>query len=153
MKILSGVSHIDHDLSLGMLEYLKERFAGRDAFFIEEIELPEHLGTVSCGLYGPAMGDDPISETEVVYKVRGNRRCASRIAAPHMVNAGKRQTRKLVVIGGPYAGQYGIEKCVMYTAYGGPQAPREPGDPTIPTWEGVQEARKFWAEHCLVDEG
>lgn len=150
MKIISNVSHVDHDLTLEMLAYLKTAYADRDSFFVQEIELPEYMGTVSCGLYGPAMGDDPIGEDEVVYRIRGNRKCASRMKAPHVLG-GKRQTRKLTVVGGP-AEHNGVNyPCVLYTAYGGPMAPREPGDVAIPDWAGVVTSREFWAKHCLVE--
>lgn len=151
MKIIVGVSHVDHGLTAKQVEYIEKLFAGRDAFFLETIELPKEVGTVPCGLYGPVMGDDPIGENEVKYIVRGNRRCTSRVKADNVISAGMRETNKLTVIAGP--AEHNGEKlpCVLYTAYGGPAAPREPGDTTIPTWEGVQEARKFWAEHCLVE--
>ena len=60
-------SHIDHGLTEGQLRYLLDRFADRNAFFLETIELPDQLGTVPCGLYGPIMGDPPIAETEVLH--------------------------------------------------------------------------------------
>ncbi len=65
-----------------------------------------------------------------------------------MVARPNRPTRTLTVIAGPSDGK----ACVLYTSYGGPCAPREPGDPGIPNWEGVQEARAFWAEHALAAE-
>ena len=39
--------------------------------------------------------------------------------------------------------------CILYTSYGGPKAPREPGDLTIESWEAIVEAREFWAQHAL----
>lgn len=146
MKIKQGISHLDHALTAAQIAYVQKLFEGRDAFFLETIELPEELGKVPCGLYGPVMGDDPIGENEVKYIIRGNRKCATRVKADNVIGV-VRHVNKLTVIAGPHEG----DPCVLYTAYGGPAAPREPGDTTIPTWEGVQEARKFWAEHALVE--
>ena len=101
------------------------------------------LTDLECGLHGPIAGDAPVPEDEVRYKIRGNRKNTSRV-----VSRPKRPTRQVTVIAGPS----GDEPCVLYTAFGGPMAPREPGDVTIPNWDGVVESRKFWAEHALTDE-
>lgn len=37
---------------------------------------------------------------------------------------------------------------ILYTAFGGPLAPREPGDPDLPAEERA-ESEAFWAEHAL----
>ena len=43
MKITDD-SHLDHGLTEAQIDYLKERFAEKDAFFIETFELPAELG-------------------------------------------------------------------------------------------------------------
>lgn len=139
MKITSD-SHLDHGLEKDQVEYIHQRFANRDAFFIETFELPEELGAVPCGLHGPIMGDEPVSEAEVSYTVRGNRKCASRMAALPI-----RPTRQVTVIAGPHDG----EPCVLYTAFGGPVTPKEPGDLTLEI-EKIQESRDFWSKHALA---
>jgi hypothetical protein len=53
-------SHLDHGLNSAQIDFLFTRFEDRRAFFIETIELPPELGTVPCGLWGPAMGDPEI---------------------------------------------------------------------------------------------
>jgi hypothetical protein len=138
---ITSESHLDHNLSPAHVAWLLARFADRDAFFIETLTLPDDLGEVECGIYGPSVGDEPVPEAEVSYAIRGARRCASR-----MVKRPVRMTRTLTVIAGPNDGL----TCVLYTSYGGPAAPREPGDTGIPTWEEVQAARAFWAEHALA---
>lgn len=132
-------SHVDHGLTEEQLAYLVNMFADRDAFFIETVELPEHLGTVSCGLHGPVMGDAPVPETEVHYAVRGNRAGKSRL-----VGRAPRPTRLVSVIAGPHE----EEPCILYTAFGGPVAPKEPFDA-----EGEERTRSeaFWAEHALSE--
>jgi len=40
----------------------------------------------------------------------------------------------------------------MWTAYGGPAAPREPGDETIETGKEYAQSVNFWAEHALSTE-
>lgn len=134
------VSHLDHNLSPAHVAWLLEYFADKDGFFIATVTLPDSLGEVDCGLYGPACGDEPVVEADVTYAVRGTRKCASRL-----VDRPTRKTRVLTVIAGPHE----EHKCVLYTSYGGPSAPREPGDLGIATWEQVQEARAFWTDHAL----
>lgn len=112
-------SHFDHGLTEAQIEYVMERFADRDAFFIETIELPVELGTVSCGLYGPIMGDPTVDDASVVAAPRGARAWKSRL-----VEWPLRQVRTLTVIAGPHDGH----ACIVYTMYGGPSAPQEPGD-------------------------
>lgn len=52
-------------------------------------------------------------------------------------------SRYLSVIAGPYQGV-----TALFTAYGGPIAPREPLDPNIPPSELVASVR-FWKKHAL----
>jgi hypothetical protein len=137
---ITDASHLDHGLSKAQVDHIRTLFADRDAFFIESFELPENLGTVPCGLYGPEMGDDPVPESEVSYEVRGKRSCASRL-----VNRDTRPTRIVTVIAGPHEDL----ACVLYTAFGGPLTPKEPGDLTLEI-EKIQESRDFWTKHALA---
>jgi hypothetical protein len=139
MKIVSA-SHVDHGLSQAQVDWLVSRFADRKAFFIESVELPAELGTVPCGLYGPKMGDAPVGEGEVVYQRRGARENESR-----MVKLPMRPTRTVTVIAGPHE----AEPCVLYTSFGGPLSPKEPGDPTLKP-EEKDAAVAFWREHALA---
>lgn len=136
-------SHVDHGLNAEQLDWVLAQFADRTDFMLATIELPAHLGTVPCNLIGPATGGEPVPEGAVFYAVRAKRSCASRMIATGIPV----DERRVTVIAGPAAGHEGI---VLYTAYGGPCAPREPGDTTIPTWEAVVEARAFWAQHALI---
>jgi len=140
MKITSD-SHLDHNLTSEHVEWLLKHFADRIGFFIETVELPRELAPVECDLYGPSVGDPPVSESDVTYLVRGNRPGASRV-----VRRVPRLTRTLTVIAGPH----GDEPVVLYTAYGGPAAPREPFDGSLRTKEEKQASRDFWAVHALV---
>ena len=140
--LISGVSHLDHGLTPAHLGWLAVKFAGRAAFFIESVELPAELPALDCGLYGPAMGDDPVAEAAVTYAVRPGRKCASRIIPGRPARA----TRWVTIIAGPHDGH----PCVMYTSYGGPEAPREPGDLSLGDMAQIQEARAFWAVHALA---
>lgn len=178
-------SHLDHSLTAEQVAFLLKVFADRTAFFIETIELPEHLGTVPCGLYGPVMGDPPIEDCWVEHRRRPPREYTSRMLVRHEYpggfpgpQAGKRRVRTVTVIAGPHeeackhcAGtgdllhdslaptiaarhpcahckngkvSYG---CILYTAYGGPCVPQEPGDPSCRD-RAASEA--FWAQHALV---
>ncbi len=142
MRILPA-SHVDHVLA-AHLRWLEERFRGRTAFFLETVEIPEGLPPLSSALYGPLVGDPPVLEAqaEITYRVRAGRSCASRM----ILGRPERPSRLCTVIAGPHEDH----PCVLYTAYGGPAAPREPGDTSLATWEEVLAARAFWAEHALA---
>jgi hypothetical protein len=137
---LSPDSHLDHALTPAHLEWLLWRFRDRQEFFLETIELPPELPSLECGLHGPLVGDPPVPETEVTYLVRGQRSGPSRLCARP-----PRPTRLLTVIAGPD----GEEPCVLYTAFGGPAAPREGFDVSLQSDEVQQASRAFWEEHAL----
>ena len=143
MKI-DPVSHLDHGLTPAHLEWLLALFHDRRSFFLETIPIPPELPPVTCALYGPVTGDEPVGEGEVRYVVRGTRSCASRILLAETMPS--RETRLLTVIAGPSSDA----PCILYTAYGGPAAPREPGDLTLSSWEAIEESRAFWAVHALT---
>ena len=147
MMKITPESHLDHGLNQEHITWLLERFADRSSFFLQTITLPDFLPEVECALYGPLCGDEPVPENTVMYKIRGERKYASRVLALSGVStSGMRKTRTLTVIAGPS----GNEPCVLYTSYGGPAAPREPGDPGIGVWESILESRAFWATHALI---
>lgn len=169
MKITKD-SHLDHELTVGQLDYIKKKFADRTAFFKETFELPTDLGTVPCALIGPAVGMAPIPEDMVGYMIRNGRKCAARVhkdgpkfqaltvsedpaASDSPMQYTWRpfpkvpQVRMVTVIAGPHNG----DSCVLYTAYGGPLAPRSPGDPDIQSWDELLESREFWAQHALIE--
>lgn len=139
MKI-NYASHLDHGLTPAQLEYLAQHFMMRDSFFIETIVLPENLGTAPCGLYGPIMGDDAVAEVSTIRETRGGRRNASR-----MVMRPFREVREVTVIAGPQDSH----PCVLWTAFGGPLTPKEPGDPTLED-NKCAESEAFWRQHALA---
>jgi hypothetical protein len=113
-------------------------FGDRDGFFIETVTLPDTLADLSCGLYGPLMGDAPVSDLEARYLVRPPRQWPSRVVTREL-----RPVRTLSVIAGPSDD----DTCVLYTAFGGPVAPQEPNDPGC---RDTAASQKFWAEHALA---
>jgi hypothetical protein len=142
MLKLHAETHTDH-VPAQMIDYVLDRFKDRTAFFTETFELPAHLPTLDCGLNGPAVGDGPIIEDAVTYKSRGDRKYQSR-----MIGTPARPTRTCTVIAGPYKG----EPCVLYTVFGGPLAPPEPGNfPAEMDNEARQRAVTFWAQHALSE--
>jgi hypothetical protein len=151
--LLTAASHLDHGLSPEHVAFVLALFHDRSGFFLETVTLPAELASLESALYGPLAGDAPVTEADVSYVVREGRRWASRVlayGAPLLVgstSSGQRPTRQLTVIGGPMSPG---ENCTLYTAYGGPAAPREPGDLTLPDWEAVQVSRTFWTEHALA---
>ena len=142
MLKLTPSSHLNHNLSAAHLEWILQRFGDRDAFFLEPVELPASLPSVPCGLHGPRVGDEPVPDRECRLEKRLGRERASRVCDRPM-----KMVRTLTVIAGPH----GDDACVLYTAHGGPSAPREPWDPSL---EGDVDARAasidFWAEHALT---
>jgi len=134
-------SHLDHGLKQDHVDFLMKEFGDRTDFFIETVELPPELSDLQNELYGPRVGDEPVTEDEVHYAVRGDRKGKSR-----MIAKPSRPTRFMTVIAGPSEGYDGI---VLYTAYGGFSAEREPfGAPP----EALAASEKFWSEHALASE-
>lgn len=76
-------------------------------------------------------------DADVRHEKRGTRTYTS-----HLCDRPPRPTRLVTVIAGPH----GDDACVLYTAFGGPLAPQEPGDPGC---KDVEASTKFWAEHAL----
>lgn len=139
MEVLRGVSHLDHGMTVEALEFIQRELGDRDGFFIETLELPEEFRTLECALRGPLVGDEPIPESECHYEFRGNRDGKSRVC-----RRGYLPTRKVTVVAGPHEGH----ACVLYTAYPGPAAPREPFDKGLDE-ASLEESKRFWAEHAL----
>lgn len=142
MLVLHKDSHLDHNISKEQLDWVLEQTKDEQGFFVKTLSLPRELGEVYSNLYGPIMGDDPIKETEVIYKIRGNRPYHSRI----LPNGRPGPTQLITIVSGPHDGQ----PMVLYTIYGGAVAPKEPGD-TFSSDKEREESVKFWAEHALCD--
>jgi len=141
MLKISPDSHLDHGLSPEHVAWLQRRFADREGFFLETVKLPRHLAPLACGIHGPIMGDAPVPDAEVQMEVRGARAGLSRLCGRL-----PRPTRLCTVVAGPD----GAEPCVLYTAYGGPAAPREPW--SVPREASAEEhmaAADFWSKHAL----
>lgn len=135
---ITPASHLDHHLTPAHLAFIREKFGDRTAFFLETIELPADLPSLPCNLHGPATGGAAVPEGEVHYAVRGDRKGPSRLCRRPPVTV-----RTMTVIGGVHEGA-----CILFTAYGGPCAPREPWDETLDE-AGREKAKAFWAEHAL----
>ena len=133
-------SHVDH-VDQAVLDHLVARYQNKAnpdrKTIVETIELPVGMD-VECGLFGPAMGDPPVSEAGVTYRPRNGRAWPSRLIA-----GTPRRTRKLTVV----MGEYGDHELVLYTTYGGPSAPPEPSDPN--KQPASEESLAFWCEHAL----
>jgi hypothetical protein len=133
-------SHLDHGLTEAQVEFLLSHRLTNGPVVVKTLELPEELGTVPCALYGPLMGDYEVLEWEVTMESRGKRGGYSR-----MVDRPVRQVRQVTVVAGPHDGL----QDVLYTAYGGPAAPREPYDCPAGSPE-LEESRAFWRDHALA---
>lgn len=139
--IITTASHLDHALTAEHIEFIKITFGGRSAFFIETLEMPSHLPSLPCALYGPIMGDEPIADDRVYKAKRGNRSGESR-----MIARPARPSRILTVIAGPHEDK----PCILYTAYAGPISPREPFDSSLIHLKDKEESEAFWSKHALA---
>lgn len=139
------VFHADHDLCpehFGVID----NWLGADwdgGFRIGVIDLPDNCSNLVSALYGPAAGDEPITESEVFYEIRNGRPGPSR-----MIDKPMRWCRRMVVVAGPAAGGKGA----VYTAYGtqaDAPSPREWWDSSMKPHEAL-EAAGFWSQHALA---
>ena len=130
------VYHSDHGVDQNLLTWALAQVSA-PGFFLTTVEIPVEFGDLSNSLHGPASGDAPVAENDVTYVQRSADRPLSRMVARPV-----RATRLLTVIG------IQGESPVVFTAYGGPAAEREPGDPSLSADEKAASAA-FWAEHAL----
>ena len=136
------VYHADHGITEAQMAYIQESLLHSvegDGFFIARETIPAELGTVPCGLHGPAMGDPDVPDEEVEYLSRGDRDWTDRMIA--------RAFRPV-----DYVQCIGIregESFTLFTVYGGPLAPQHPEDPSNPDREASEA---FWAVHALSTE-
>jgi hypothetical protein len=132
------IYHADHSISEEQQEYINAELETQpDGFFIRQINLPIALGFVPCGLYGPTMGDFPVSDAVVTMEIRGDRPYADRMV--------KRDFRPV-----SYVQVIGIrdgDDLTLFTVYGGPLAPQHPEDPTN---SDVEASKLFWSQHALA---
>ncbi len=136
------VFHADHGITEDQMSFvfgfLSE--ANPEGFFIKQVTIPANLGSVPCGLYGPAMGDEPVAESEVQNIARGEREWTDRL-----VDRPFRPVDYVQVIG--IRGEDG--KFTLFTVYGGPLAPQNPADPSN---NDPESAKAWWAEHALSSQ-
>lgn len=129
-----------HNFNKKILDMIVEKYSDKEEFFIDTFTL---VGvTLLCGLYGPIMGDEPITSSACHMAPRAGREYPSRI-----VNGPMRPTDQITVIAGPHEG----DPCILYTCFAGPVAPKEPTDPALTDKERA-ESIKFWSEHALSNE-
>ena len=147
--IITQDSHLDHQgLTIGHLVHILGLFKDRYGFFKETITLPPNLPRLMCGLYGPSMGDEDVPDDAVEDLARSPRTWTSRILKSS-TGLMARPTSVITVVAGPDDKH---NPCVLYTIYGGPQAPREPGDPSIFATVEFGTSVLFWKKHALVKE-
>lgn len=141
------IFHKDHGITEAQWQHILHQLgnSGKVGFFIHQIEIPKELGTVPCGLYGPAMGDEPVKDIEVRMIQRTQDRQPDR-----MVNRPFRQVNYVQVIGtyNPDPGAMDAETTI-FTCYGGPLAPRNPLDKGLNEQE-KKESQEFWSKHALA---
>jgi hypothetical protein len=141
------IHHADHDVPLEAIGWALARVEdthGFNGFFLTTLTIPSYMTDLTNALYGPASGDPPVPESEVVYLQRTPDRPLSRI-----VHRPLRPTRLLTVIGVLRA-----DSAQIYTAFGGPAAELEPGDPALGSDDArFLKAAAFWKEHALAIQG
>lgn len=138
-EVLFTVHHADHGLTPKQTQFALDSVSNiGEGFFIKKVEFPEELGLVPCALYGPAMGDEPVKDEDVMMLKRGDRPWKDRM----MVGV-TRPVNYVQVIG-----QMSEDSCTVFTIYGGPLAPQNPQDPSCPSPE---KSADWWSQHALVD--
>ena len=143
-----NILHTDHGISLKQLSHIVGRCGRDDGFFITEVTLPNGYGTVPCGLYGPAMDDEPVGDDDVTLEKRGDRDWTDRILdrnKPLWCSQFSHENREVDYV--QVIGNREGETTTVYTVYGGPLAPQNPDDPTC---SDVEASTKFWSEHALA---
>lgn len=132
--------HADHGMTDELVRELVSRVSPAE-FFAKTLELPEGVPDAMSAIHGPIAGDPPVPDAEVVMKQRSSDRPMSR-----MVARAPRPTRKVTIIG-----SFEPDGSVtVYTCFGGPLAPREPGDESMAGDEAaIAESKAFWAQHAL----
>jgi hypothetical protein len=132
MKITTN-SHLDHGLSQRLVNLISEKYADREKFFIDTFTIPEDCPSVPCSLHAE------VPEHECFYRRRKGRKTWSRMTTRRLT-----YSDKVTVIGGMSNGE-----CILFTAYGGPLAPREPGDADIADATEATKSFLFWRSHAL----
>tara|TARA_Y100001963_G_C6703656_1_gene410790 strand:- start:36 stop:494 length:459 start_codon:yes stop_codon:yes gene_type:complete len=141
------LAHDDHDLQPAHLIFIDDALADWDgSFLLRVLELPVHCPNLLCSLYGPSVGDEPVTEDQVTYEKRNNRPGPSRL-----IDAPSRPARNMVVCG------MRVEDgtLMLFTAYGTQAttpSPREWWDSGMKPQEAI-EAATFWSQHALVKGG
>ena len=134
------VFHADHGITDDQMAHIQASLAAsvkEDGFFIVEGKIPTELGSVPCGLYGPAMGDEPVADHSVIMEERGDRPYADR-----MLDAPSRPVN--------YVQSIGIRegtKFTLFTVYGGPLAPNTPKTPATGTLKGPKNFGGIMPSH------
>lgn len=144
------VLHDDHGITDGQMEFIRnvvvndetiEYDEGTNGFFKREIEITDDsLLPVPCGLYGPAMGDEPVTDDQVFFLKRNDRQWYDRC-----ISAPVRPVAYVQVIGQKNEN----ENFTVFTVFGGPLAPQNPSDPTN---KDPKAAAQWWQVHALVSE-
>lgn len=138
-----SIYHADHGISPETISAMVATlFPCAPGFFLHTFTLPEGAPDALNALHGPACGDAPVLDSECSMEQRTADRPPSRLCSRP-----KRPTRLVTIIGET---GYNLEDTVIYTAYGGPCAEREPGDPSMmDNPEAQAAAAAFWSEHAL----
>lgn len=133
------VFHADHGILDSHMAVITNLFTeAGEGFLLRTVTLPEDCADLLSGIHGPITGDEPVPSAEVHWAKRGERPGLSRLCTRD-----PRPTRLMTVIG---IREGDVIK--VFTAYGGPCAPREITDPNLPP-EAAEEACAFWAQHAL----
>lgn len=139
--IITKQSHTDHNIPDRTLGQIVDMFDDKNEFFKGEFTVPDGK-TIPCGLYGPAMGDGIVDRNAVFMVKRGDRE-----GLTPMIKKPMRESNKFFIVGGPN----GPDACILYTCYGGPEAVREPWDPSIADNPHDKTlATMYWKQHALV---
>ena len=149
--------HLDHGLQPAVLDFARKTLdeatpLNDGGFCLVTVDLPEEFASVPCALYGPKMGDEPISDKDAAVKWFVRTGGQPRLSASRVMDLQLRPSRQLTVIGLKTK-----ESNVLFTAFGGPSADREVGDYWMlkeavegDTVASIAASLGFWGEHVLA---
>lgn len=153
LRLSKGLSEIDglSKRQVGFVLACFEPLTDGDKEASGTTTLPDELGTATCRLYGPLMGDSPVGEGKAFLRVLPGRAWPSRLT--------RRPTRDTMTVSAVVAPAYTLEggipdldDWVLVRAFAGPLMPPEPGHPSLernPRLKAV--SIEMWATHALAE--
>jgi hypothetical protein len=145
--MLRDDGHYDvHQITPEHIEWLSQQPDVMAAKGPVTLTMPDHLPTLPNALVGPASGHEPVgSDHPGVYMAN---RGGGRTHDSKMMQGEHRRTSTITAIVRPHKE---TGRPFLITAFGGVNAPLEPGHPALnDNEEKRKESEAFWSQHALL---